>query len=515
MGLLISHITYSASKWSYNTFNNSIPLGYDICEAYYKNPRSATAADTYPGSMKITSFVPVNNASEELPEHTVNAIRYGEDKDIIFHYGESSGYGFDLSPRSLPTIMTELLDDTVIYHAESLSVSGAHLSGKAVNMTTNSGLFQISGDGKTWSAKLTDSIASDSTFSKVIYIRHVPMKACNAPTGLVAITTDDELFSTQLLLRGYSYRPVLISPVQTLPAEQVTPYTFVARWQEEQDAEFYFFTLYKLTEGSTVLTSQLPKTAFAAEGESAETEMLPTAAASLQLSVSHSFLGDDIGGVLVIEGKDDGWQLVDSLIFRPISPNNDFSWTLSGKRYMQFRIRYHHFGGKGSVRVDKCTIALNRQTETIYSDEDYMLYAPLDEAQLSDLQPNTEYSYQLSAMEEKGCEKHVTALGPATIVRTLKGAEDVEKNLTVYVTKDRKVMVYLPVIPKETDHLLVHDIYGSLIEDVPLNGMLYQAQVPTVNFVEGNIYCVQLVQPEDGKTSLPLSRKARWAKFLY
>jgi len=146
-----------------------------------------------------------------------------------------------------------------------------------------------------------------------------------------------------------------------------------------------------------------------------------------------------------------------------------------------------------------------------------MLYAPLDEAQISGLKPNTEYSYQLTAMEEKGCERHFTTLGEPAIVRTLEGASDTEKNLTVYVTPDKQVIVYLPVIPAPEDHLLVFGTDGNLVVDVSLQDILYHAYIPTTNLTYGNIYCLQFVHPDSDSDSAPLrlSRKARWAKFLY
>ncbi len=515
VGLLITHITHSVAKWNNNTYNNRVPMGFDVCEAYIKNPHSSSPSDTYPGTMKITSFVPKPNGAEELYEHSVTNIRYSEGMDMVFHYGESSGYGFNLSPRSLPTITTEMLEDSLIYHVEKLAVSGEHLSGNAVIMSFSNKLFQLSKDGEHWYNQTVEPYTEDSTYNGIIYIRHVPSKQCTSSTGLLSLMTSDSVFSTQLSLRGYSPRAVLVRTVNTLPAEQVTPYTFVARWEEQKDAEFYYLTLHRLTEGSSVMTPTLAVTTFAAEGDNTATELFPTPAVSLTLSVSHSFLGEDIGGRLIIEGWDREWHVIDSLTLRPISPNRDYEWTFSDSRYVQFRFTYRHLGGSGSISVPKCTIALNRKIEAVYTGEDYIMYAPLDEAQLSGLQPNTEYSYQLNAMEEKGCEKHVTALGPATIVTTLRGAENTEKNLTVYVTKDKQVVVYLPVIPKETDHLMVYSSSGSLLEDVPLNGVLYQAHIPTERLTFGNIYCVQLVQPEAGSSSLPLSRKALWAKFLY
>jgi len=521
VGLLITHISHTPSKWSNNTYNNGTPLGYDVCEAYYKNPHSASPSDTYPGEKEITYFLPTNNNAEPLVEHTVSNIRYLQGTEIVFHYGESSGYGFTLTPRSLPTIVTDMLDDDYTYHIDSVHVSGEHLSGREVLLAQTNKLFQLSINKRTWDYQFVQALTSDSTFDRTVYIRHLPSRNCTSSTGMLAIYTDDGAFSTQLTLQGYSQRPTLITPVETWPAEEITPYSFVARWLNQKDAEFYYLSLYRLEEGTTTMKPSLSTTNFAAEGDIAITDIYPTYAAALHLSVSHSFLGDETnGGVLVIEGKSNSstWSPIDSLVFRPISPNRDYDWNFTALPvYTQFRFRYHHLGGAGSVTLTQCTITLNSKLEKIYSDDEYMLYAPLDEAQISGLKPNTEYSYQLTAMEEKGCERHFTTLGEPAIVRTLEGASDTEKNLTVYVTPDKQVIVYLPVIPAPEDHLLVFGTDGNLVVDVSLQDILYHAYIPTTNLTYGNIYCLQFVHPDSDSDSAPLrlSRKARWAKFLY
>ena len=510
VGLLITHITHSASAWRNNTYNNRKPLGFDVCEAYSRNPNSSSASDTYPGSMNIITFVPTDNKEEQLFSHTINSIRYMDATQMAFHYGESAGVGFSLEPKSLPTILTEYTDVGLQYYPEELTIHGQRLGGRSVILSMNNAAFQVSVDGKEWYRQMEDSLTADSTYLKTVYIRHTPSKQCAAMSAVLTITAGDNMAQTQLQLRGYSQRALMIQPVETEKAEDVTPYTFVAKWQAEKDAEFYYLTLWRLADGSTAILPELALTSFAHEGEFAETEIFPTGVQELRVNVGHSYLGEETnGGQLVIDGGSGTWEKVDSITLRPISPEKEYVYTFEDGKYDRFRFRYHHLGGSGFIRLKECKIALNREVEAVYSGEEYMLYAPTTQAQIAGLNPDTEYSYQLKAVEEKGCERHETALGKATAVKTLVGAKDPKKNVTIYVTEDKRVMVYLPVVSQEGYQLMLYSVDGHRIDEVAVPAGVYQVEVPTDALVSRGIYLIQYAKAG------ALSRSGFWGKFVY
>ena len=61
-GMLVTKISYSASKWSNNTVNNTASsMGVDIIEADGRSSQDGDSGDTYPNGTKYTSYTPYSN----------------------------------------------------------------------------------------------------------------------------------------------------------------------------------------------------------------------------------------------------------------------------------------------------------------------------------------------------------------------------------------------------------------------------------------------------------------------
>ena len=520
VGLLITHISYNAGTWKSNKYNNSIPLGFDVCEAYLENPSKASASDTYPGSMNITTFTPTNNAGEALREHMISAIHYIDSTEIVFHYGEVYGTGFSFNPQSCPTILTEYRARQLDYHIEPMLITGTSLQGDSVFISFSNNAFQISPDGETWLKEFADTIASDSTYYHQFYLRHIPARQCSSGTGVLHVRANNYMHHTQLILNGKSSRAILIEPVVTQPAEDITPYSFVATWKEQEDAEYYYLSLYRLIEGNTSIDYTEELQPFKKDSDYTETSILPISPTELEITLSHTFLGGDESGAQVIilaqthTDNAEQWLPIDTVTMRAISQNYNHTYSFAeSEQISRFRFVYKHLAGEGTIQIRLCKALLPRKIETIYEGEEHEIPAPAHQAQISDLAPENEYSYQLVAYENKGCEPHTTALGYSTRVKTLQGAEDTKKHLTVYITENKSVIVYFPVVTKAGKELLLYDIEGHLLKTYPVPENEFMVEIASPELQINKVYLLKY-GTKDG-TSDSISRKDRWAKFLY
>ena len=521
VGLLITHITHDEGHWKNNTYNNQEPLGFDVCEAYLAHPSKATASDTYPGSMNITTFTPTNNADDALREHMVSAIHYLNEANIVFHYGEVSGTGFNFEPQSLPTLLTEYVPGSLIYHSEPLHISGKELEGDSVFLSFSNSMFQISPDGENWYKEFVDTIVkADSTYSRQFYIRHMPSRQCSSASGALHVRANNYMHHTQMILNGASTRATLIRPVVATEATSVTPYSFIANWAGQDDAEFYYLSLYKLKEGTTKQDCIDDLHAFEGEEDYTETGILQMSPSSLDVTFTHTFIGDEESGAqLIISAQvspdiSQPFVPIDTVTMRAISQSYTHSYTFKEEnKYYRFRFTYKHLGGVGTIRIKQCDVIYPREIETIYDGEEHMITAPTHQAQIAALEPEGEYMYRLVATEDKGCEPHITEPGYTMTVKTIKGAPDPEKNLTVYLTKQKSLIVYFPSVTKPNKELLLYDTDGRLLQTFAVPENVFETEIELPNLCLNTVYLLKYGTKDGDKDSI--SRKDKWAKFLY
>lgn len=519
VGLLITHISHDPSRWKNNTYNNSEPLGFDVCEAYVAHPSKASASDTYPGSMNITTFTPTNNAGDALTEHMLSAIHYVDETNIVFHYGEVFGSGFSFEPQSLPTLLSEFASPSMIYHDELLRITGSSLEGDSVFISFSNQAFQISTDGEKWVREFVDTVRADSTYNRQFHVRHTPSRQCTSSTSVMHVRANNYMHHTQMILNGRATRAIMIEPVVTRTATDVTPYTFMANWVPQSDAEYYYLSLYHLTEGTTVQEYAAELTPFEHDGDYTETGILPLAPTQLDITLTHTFLGDENGAQMIISAQkmtDEGalYVPVDTITMRPISQTFTHTYTFAeNSGYNRLRFTYKLLGGEGIIRIKQCDVTLPSKLETVYDGEEHTIPAPAEQAQIVDLAPENEYLYQLVAYEGKGCEPHTTALGYATHVKTLQGAGNAEKNLTVYVTDHQSLKVYFPVVTKVGKALMLYDTDGRLVQTFAVPENLYEVEIQTPGLLQNTVYLLKYGSEEDGKGGI--SRRDKWAKFLY
>ena len=513
-GLLISHITFHKGKWNNNTPNNTLPLGYDICEAFYKDPYKSSASDTYPGLYSIMTFTPVSNDGNQMSWHALTDIRETDDKLVMFHYGENDGSGLHMIIESALQLTTAIhRPDPSIYEVKSVPVNGHQLQDSIVFFTTNKNTFEISLDSVNWTNDtLWDKVRSDSSYHNNLYVRFNSLVACQTESAIMYANTRNKVQGTQTMVKGQTIRQVLIREVTSKEAADVTPYSFTARWEEQSDAETYYLTLYTIEEKKNTEQLNLQQT-MRKTGDYYRSERYPLAISNIKIDIEHSYTLSKTSttGMLLVEAfSGTHWEKTDSIIIRAtgssVTKTCEFD---KEKNYSRFRLTYKLLEGDGEIQLKTVAVTTDQQPKYIYSNDQYDTDGKTDNAQIKGLQPNTNYYYYLTCHEEKGCEPHTSDAGTITHVRTLPGEEDTEKRFTI-IQQDDKVTAYFAKEQEQDCRLLLFDNAGRLIESVPMDKGLTHQQIPVEGLAKGLLYLVKCVPVDDG-----MSRKNIWSKFVY
>lgn len=546
VGLLISHVNFNAASWKQNTFNNGTPLGYDIVEAYNPNPNTSSPADTYPGTGGVTNWIPTLYDGTLLNDMPVLNIEQLADLSMSFRFGAEAGTGFGFAPGQMEVFTTTYDRQPIEYDTQELTITGVGIKTDSVTLSLSNSLFQMCIDGK-WSNSLTfnDAVADDSTYMRTIQLRHSPRRQnCGNTTATLRIESFDHLQINQIVLTGTAPRPIYIDTPVAKEASDLTPYSFIANWEEDKDAELYYFTLYTLkdepsdvlqgfenfdtqenivTQGWSanflgVTTSEFVEGQRGLLFRSTENQVVseiyqqPVTKLSFWLSNTYLATSDaETGGTLLVEAQNEKeeWVRVDSIkVLRTTKKVVKTYEFVEADAYVRFRLTYLHLGGNGGTVVDNFIVHMNKTVEYIYKQDEYILYAPVAEVPLTGLTPQTDYYYQLQAYEEKGCEPHLTSLSVPIKATTLWGVED-ERQFTIQYKDESTVVAYLPSMASSGSRLLVYSVDGKLVEQVVIAESTYMVDIYVNDLTKGNLYLVKYVPNEK------IKRKDLWAKFIY
>lgn len=246
-GLLVSHITFNSSSWNNNTFNNSLPLGVDIVEAYSRNPVRSTTTDPFPGSKGITSMTPMLNSGKELSELRLHNIYERTDGVVSFVLGDLQGIGFSFSPAVLDTFVTTFEGRAYEYSTQQLTVSGQGIPTSTISLGFSNRLFQLEADGCWYDSDsaFVDSVRPDGSYERTFTLRFTPRrKSCTPSTSILSVFSADSSLVGQFSLMGIAPRPVYISQPANLMASSVTAKSACISWEPEPDAESYLVQVY-------------------------------------------------------------------------------------------------------------------------------------------------------------------------------------------------------------------------------------------------------------------------------
>ena len=239
-GLLITRITYNKTTWANNTLNNNAKtMGVEICCA--ERSTDVPTYNVFPGKGKVTDYQ-FKLRDGSVLEKALSQITE-KDRLLSFVYG---------NPSFIPNVQIE--GDLQSFSA---SIGEEQVKRFTINATSVVGTLKLNLNTENYSLRLADSdepfasclgldANSDSVISAEIEIKYTPKaytyKNYVAETLLMAT----EFFEKQLALRGVAPRPAYVVPPLAREAENITPYTFTARWDSVYDATEYHLAVYYL-----------------------------------------------------------------------------------------------------------------------------------------------------------------------------------------------------------------------------------------------------------------------------
>lgn len=527
-GLLISHITYEHGRYSTNTFNNTTPLGYDICEANNIKPSKSSASDVFPGTMNIMQFAPQTNKGQTLDSLTLRGIRYVDAHTITFHLGDNDPNALHFEPAELPLIHTYVLDQKYDYHIEQALLTELHAQDTLYYVANTSRHFEISIDSLTWAKDtIWFSTTIDESIRQPLYIRYLGRQQCNSIRGTLTAGPKNRIMLAQISILGLAERPILIDTVRTLPAGEIGPYNFTCRWEEQPDAERYFLTLHQifnepgedkqgfeqfgtedeiraegwtanfLSRSSSIRGEGKYAILMNQAGNQLESPVYQSYLTSMQcwISQNYSTIGGGNNGTLLIEARrDDGtWDTLERLTVSPTTRAGIHTYPLDTTRhYCQIRFTNYKNNGTGGIIIDDYIAQLHQRIEVIYSGEQFPIEAPASEYAFSALQPGALYCYQLRCMEEKGCTRHYSPLSLPMYVQLQEVGDKVDKQIILDRVDSEHMTVYLKKPAPADTYVTVFDTAGRLYIHIPLVEGAIKTELDLSRLVPGQIYSVAL-----------------------
>ena len=542
-GMVIWHIEYSASAWSQNVPNNSTPLRYHLEEANGRKGYSS-AADTYPGTAKKTTFTPTLHNGEILEQPLLDIAQDG--KNITFTFKSSGENNFVIAPATLPVLQSTYLKNPVKEEtpAEILLISGSHLDPvQKVKIASNNSAFQVSLDSLNWASSQQVEVLDDSTMEAKLYVRYAPHKqVCDIQQARLTISQGK--ISSFCNVRGTSPRPVLINVPALNTIEEVTPTSFKFTWEPEEDAEEYYVTLYHMEEGreSTMESfegfddeavvhesgwyTSFYRTTTKAKEEGAVSMWfkedkehmlspiypLPVVELSMWLNAPAT-TDNEVGWMMIMGYSDFGIDTIDTI--KVVKNTKKYTYKHSFKEsqgYRRFELYYSALGGEG-VCVDAFTTTFDKKTiytykgreMTIHANEGCSFYA-------HDLLPNTDYYVRLQCSENKGCEEHLSDLGQADLVFTKAGEGVGSKHLTLDVDSihydPARHVIYIPQ-NLNGGSINLYNASGELVTIIAVLPEQNIIPLPEGELQFGAMYLVKYLPANK------LNRKSPWLKIIY
>lgn len=545
-GMLIWHVDYSASAWGSNEPNNDYPLRYDIEEAGSQKGYSA-ASDPYPGTNNVMQFTPMLHSGELLEQPLTGIAEDGQ--NILFTF-KSSDYMF--IPAELPTLQSTYIPETGVAQTppDVVKVVGVHLDpNQPVELSMSGTGFRMSLDGNDWDYELSVPVNADSTIDVPVYVCYMPKKmVCETKRGTLTVKQGTK--TGALIIHGTSPRPVLIEAPDINKLEDVTPTSFKIHWTPQEDAQYYYVTLYHMEEGreSTMesfenfddeaavwesgwVTSFYRTTTKAKEegsvslwfkenNETLVTPIYPLPVVEMSMWLNAPATSDSEVGFFTLIAMSDA--SIDTLENISITKNTKkYTYTRSFNEengYRRFKLVYTSIGGEG-VCLDAFTTTFNQKTVYTYKGREMAIEAAEGaEAEekavfyASDLTPKTSYYVQMQCSESRGCEEHISGLSQIFFVETPDGESADSKHLTIgYDSINYNPATHVIYIPQATTggSLNLYSPEGELVLSIPVKPMQNIVPLDHNGLRIGSVYLVKYL-PED-----KMKRKSPWVKILF
>lgn len=533
-GMLIWHIDYLSSAWSRNEPNNYTPLRYHVEEAGGRKGYSIDS-DPYPGSKNVTTFTPTLHSGEMLEQPLTDIAQSGQ--NITFTYKAN---GFMFLPAAMPVIASTYNADTKKAYTPGykLRIAGEHLDPSLAATINISGYgFNISRDSINWTSQLSATVDADSVLEQTIWVRYAPKKqVCDEQRGTISVRQGSSVGT--LVVFGTSPRPVLIEAPDINSIENITPTTFTVHWTPQDDAEYYYVTMYHMEEGteSTVESFEgFDDEATVAESGWSTSFYRTTTKAKEQGAVSMWFkensewmltpiysnpvvelsmwlnapatTDSDVGLIYLVGYSDTSIDTLDIIHITKNTKKYTYRKTFTEEQgYRRFRLDYAQVGGEG-VCLDAFTTTFNQKTVYTYKGRERTILAEEGYEQLYayDLIPNTTYYVRLQCSEEKGCEEHLSELSMPVAITTKEGS-GIDGNRLTYDPELHAV--YLPQ-SLTSGSVGIYTTEGQLVKTIPVSATINIVPLPVNEMQHGAIYIIKYLPNDNMRRGQP------WIKILF
>lgn len=526
-GMLVSHISFNTTKWNNNTFNNGNILGYAIVGAYDSDPVKSTALDLFPGTGKVTSWLPLLNNGIELQDQRIQNIKELNDLSIRFSYGPLSDDGISFSEDHIPTLETTYDKKPINYDEKEVEIVVRNLPNDSLLIYSTNISFEFSFDnGSNWNNSAYRLTPSDSLFTFKLLIRHRPYRqSCTTISGFITIESTQTHKMQQLEVSGYSPRPIYITQPELLEPTNITTNTFTTNWVAQKDAEYYYATLYSLIDKanttsqsfdefdsienitragwsanfirtSTIVSESNKGVLFLNSGEQLTSNELITPISKCRFWVSNNYISNNevsASGGLLIEGKnrEGQWQRIDSLRIINTTKNLIKTYTIPTiDEIIQVRFTYTHRQGEGGCAIDGFEMYTDKTVQYIYN-ADTKVFGTDTSTTFYNLNPNTTYYFALQAYEKKGCQENFSPLSKHQAVHTL-AERKLEGDLKIIYQESGEYIVRLPEPASGGSELYIYSAQGMLVNKIAIPIQTTQLQLPTLP-VKG-FYLLKLVE---------------------
>ena len=561
LGMIVWHIDYSSSAWKSNTPNN----GPTIMRMHLEEANGigwkkraegepGRASDVYPGTQNVTSFTPTLHNGTQLAQPVFNIT---EANSVISFTFMSVG-GASLRADKEAIELTTTVDDKksiVDWEPQSFNLFGSGLDPKksiTLMSKSSSFLFYVGENAPArksseWLRSTMLQAQEDSTLQHKIWVSYVPTSQNCEPTKS-SITISSEAANISMPVSGNAPRPTYVTVPETYKPSDITPYSFTAKWGNQEDAEKFYLTLYQVEEGTTDFTQNFEKfddmsvireqgwqsntttttTSDKADGQRAlyfknhgdqiTSETYPSPVTTLSFWYNSFAATIDTVGVIEMEAFDgDTWNMEDRIIVSKTSKKVTAKYEFTPEQnYRAFRLTWLDNGGKGAA-FDMWVATTSQKINYIKKAKDIgisaFIYGDTVSYTFGDLAPATTYHFQVQATDlDKGCEEHLTKLSAPIAIQTVAGTSPDGNKLSLAYDSinynPAQSAIYL-TDPEAGDQLLFFNSTGELVYSMPVRDGEYVYPLDLDRFKHGEVYLVQHAK------NAALKRKNKWLKFYF
>ena len=515
-GMLITHIDYSYTDWTYNVVNNDADdMGVKIVCA--DGTTNEPSYNTFPGRAEVTTCFLTMKDGYKFPE-PLSSIKQLENGNISFIYGVGAG---------VPYIFKDGIDfdqfvtDYGSKRIDTITFVGANLASNVEFRLMSGTNFKLRklGEGN-FGRGVTIEVAEDSTLNCALEFLYEPRQVTEKDQYLIdKLTIKADNYEVYYDCKGIATKAIRISRPEALPATDVTHTEFTANWKEQEYATRYYLSVYYISEQSK---SEVEKFDVFSEDEIPAgwstnfytTSKMYTSSSPISVNFKDStnmlytkeYFSDvdkisvwvhsyNTNGTFFIEGLIGGeWVNLLTEKITTQTRKKVVEVSLNGKKCRQFRMYYYKaVESAGGLLIDDFTT-------TVFNAPEFVVDARAVQNsgyKVTNLKNDKIYYYRVAASDKNDKLKDDPNEAISVYSNEVKvdllggvGVEDVYGSveiLNIEYLVDGRVLVDLGELPTSDSKLSIYSIDGRLVEEfVPQT-----QKVVLESLVNNNIYIVK------------------------